>query len=695
MTAASSRLRTVRGACPHDCPDTCSMRVTVDAKGRAVKVSGDPHHEPTGGFLCAKVNRYLDRTYSPDRILRPMVRVGRKGEGRFEPTDWSTALDRVAERLGEVAARDPRAILPYSYSGTLGLVQNGSMDHRFFHRLGASRLDRTICSTCGSEALDTVLGARLGPDPSDVPLAKTIIAWGTNTLTSNVHLWPRIKKARAAGARFVVIDPVRTRTAERADQWIGIHPGTDAALALGIIHVLFRDGRADRDYLDRACRGADALEREARAHWPAPRVTEITGVDEPTIEALASELADDPRVLIRLNYGMQRHAGGGASVRALVALASVLGAWRHPGCGALLSTSGAFPRNTLALARPDLMPDPPPRTLNMSRLGEALDLRRTSDPPVEALFVYASNPAAVAPDQNAVRAGLAREDLFCVVHELFVTDTARYADVLLPATTQLEQWDIHTSYGHYDIVANRPSIAPRGEAVSNAELFRRLAARMGFEDPCFFDDDRAIMDQALIWSHPTMSGITVERLLNDGPQRLRLPRPFLPFAEPERPIDLAPEGLPFFVPTAEIGCAQREPASFPLALVSPPARHFLNSTFVNLSFARRDEPEPRLQMHPDDARAHDLSHGQSVRVSNDRGSFVARLEVTDGIRRRVVCAPSIWWTSMAHGERNANAVTSQRLTDVGRGATFYDCAVEVTAADQRSSFRTDSRPMRA
>lgn len=656
------------------------MRVTVE-NGRATKVSGDPDHETTRGFLCAKVNRYLDRTYSPDRLLHPMVRVGAKGEGKFERTDWDTALGLVAERLREVAARGPERILPYSYSGTLGLVQNGSMDHRFFHRLGASQLDRTICSTCGSEALDRVLGQRVGPDPVDVGRAETVLLWGTNTLTSNVHLWPVLRDAQARGARLVAIDPVRTRTAERADQWLAVHPGTDAALALGLIHALFRDGRVDEAYLQRAAVGRDRLEREARERWSVERASAVCGVSAADIEALAARLAADPRVCIRLNYGLQRHAGGGAAVRAIVALATVLGAWQHPGCGALLSTSGAFPKDGDRLARPDLMPAPRPRTVNMSQLGAALDPTVTSDPPVDALFVYASNPAAVAPDQNRVRAGLAREDLFCVVHELFMTDTARYADVLLPATTQLEQWDIHTSYGHYYVTANRPSIEPLGEAVSNAELFRRLAGRMGFTEDCFADDDRAIMDQAFRWDDPRMAGITVERLLDEGPLRLNLPRPFTPFADPRRPIDLAPAELPLYVPPVEIGTAEEAPARYPLALVSPPAHHFLNSTFVNLRFARRDEPEPRLQMNPADADLRRLSSGRRVRVFNDRGAFVARLEVTEAVRPRVVCAPSIWWTSLTEDDRNANAVTSQRLTDVGRGATFYDCAVDVAASE--------------
>ncbi len=669
-------VRVVRGACPHDCPDTCAMLVTVDASGRATRVRGDPDHATTQGFLCAKVNRYLDRTYSPDRILVPQIRTGAKGEGRFRPATWEEALDRIAQNLGPLIERRPEAVLPYSYSGTLGLVQNGSLDRRFFHAIGASLLDRTICSTCGSETLDAVLGRREGPDITDLPRAKTIIGWGTNTLTSNVHLWPFVRKARERGARFVVIDPVRTRTAERADAWIAPHPGTDGALALGLTHLLFKADRVDRDFLETQCTGSTAFESEADA-WTPERTAQVTGIDVSVIRGLAADLGDDPRVAIRLNYGLQRHAGGGAAVRAILALASALGAWKHPGCGALLSTSGAFPVNR-ALGRPDLLPDPRPRTINMNRLGAALDPAATR-PPVDALFVYASNPAAVAPDQNAVLDGLRRESLFCVVHELFMTDTARFADVLLPATSQLEQWDVHKSYGHLDIVLNQPSIAPLGEAVCNTELFRRLARRLGLTEPALFDEDAALIEQAFDWDHPRLEGISVDRL-RSGPMRLRVPSPYLPFASPaDDGRKIALDGLPgpWFVAPEEVGTAETAAGSDRLALISPPAHHFLNSSFANLPFARRDEPEPRLLMHPEDATARSLADADLVEVKNARGAFIARVSVTDGIRRGTVCAPSVWWLKHTPSHRNANAVTSQQLTDVGRGATFYDCAVRV------------------
>lgn len=689
----SAKLQVLRAVCPHDCPDTCSIQVTVDpTTGRAVKVRGDPEHETTGGFLCVKVNHYLDRTYSPERLLHPMKRVGPKGEGRFERISWDEALETIGTRLQEIAARDPEAILPYSYSGTLGLIQNGSMDHRFFHRLGASQLDRTICASCGTEALNQTIGWRVGPDPTTFRYAKHIILWGTNTLTSNVHLWPFIREAREAGAKLVVIDPVRTRTAERADQWIPVRPGADAALALGMMHVLFRDGLADRDYLARYSEAPEALEAKVRADWSPAAAAAECGVPASVIERLAHEYASAKPSIIRLNYGMQRHHGGGTAVKAIVTLPTVIGAWRDVGGGALLSTSGAYPSQRDKLARPDLMPTRPdgtePRLINMNELGRALDPSQTRDPKVECLFVWCANPAASNPDQEAVLRGLAREDLYTVVHELFMTDTARHADILLPATSQLEQTDLHKSYGHLDVLLNDPAIAPLGEAVSNTELFRRLAHRMGFTEPCFSDSDEVLLGQAFDWDHPAMRGISLEALRAHGPQRLAYEAPFAPFKEggffraphgkaklaghDDTPLFVAPREVPETAPASKDGL---------LALISPPAHHFLNSSFGNLRFAAQAEVEPTLQIHPEDAGPRDIQDGARVQVRNERGAFQATARVTDGVRPGVVSAPSVWWPSKSEGGRNANAVTSQALTDLGGGATFYDCAVRVSRID--------------
>src|ERR671923_918189 len=490
-------MQIVRGACPHDCPDTCAMLVTV-VEGRATKVAGDPDHPFTQGFLCTKVNRYVERTYHPERLLRPLRRVGRKGEGRFEPISWDAALDEIAEGLTSIARspEGPEAILPYSYAGTMGYVQSSSMDRRFFHLLGASKLDRTICSMAGTMGMRMTIGANIGADGEGIPESDLILLWGTNTLTSNPHLWPFVLRAREKGARVIAIDPIRTRTADQCDEWIAIRPGTDAALALGMMHVLFAEGMEDRDYLERYTLGEARL-RERVREYPPSRVATITGIDEARIVDLARRYGRSRAAFIRVNYGLQRHKGGGMAVRTIACLPAIVGHWRRPGGGVQLSTSANFQFDKRALERPDL--SPPVRTINMIRLGEALTTPDAGigGPPVRALVVYNSNPAAVAPDRGTVRRGLARDDLFTVVLEHFQTDTADYADILLPATTQLEHYDVHRSYGHLYVLGNNPAIAPVGESLPNSEVFRRLAARMGFDEPCFRDSDEDLCRIAL------------------------------------------------------------------------------------------------------------------------------------------------------------------------------------------------------
>ena len=681
----------VRAACPHDCPDTCAMLVTVE-DGRAVGVRGDPEHPFTNGFLCTKVSRYHERTHSPDRVLHPMRRVGRKGEGRFERVSWDEALDEIAGRFAEIAASEdgPEAILPYSYAGTMGLVQGESMDRRFFHRLGASLLARTICATAGSEGWAATVGASIGTDPEQFHKARLIVLWGTNTLTSNVHLWPRILDARKAGAEIVAIDPYRNRTAAAADRWLAIRPGTDAALALAIAHVAFRDGLADRDYLERYTIGADLFERRA-AEWSPARAAAVTGLAVDEIEWLARRYAVVRPAAIRLNYGLQRHAGGGSAVRAIAALPAVTGAWRDAGGGALLSASGVFDIDKSALARPDLIRGNP-RTINMVRLGEALLEAR---PPVRAVYVYNSNPAAVAPDQAKVLEGLGREDLFTVVHEQFQTDTADYADLLLPATTQLEHFDVVKPYGHFSLMCNTPAVAPQGEARPNSEVFRLLAARMGFDEPCFRETDREIAAAAIRSTHPRMAGISLEALEERGWARVEVPDDWAPFAEGGFPTPsgkcelyserLAAAGfdpLPCYVPPRE--SAEVSPdlaARYPLALISPPAHSFLNSTFANGRRGLAAEREPSLLIHPTDAAARGVEAGAYVVAFNDRGRVRLRAVVSRDVREGVVVAPSVWWNKLSPDGTNVNQTTSQAVTDLGGGATFYDNLVEVARVD--------------
>ncbi len=684
----------IRGACPHDCPDACSTLVTVE-HGRATRIQGDPDHPFTSGFLCAKVNRYLERTYHRDRLLTPLRRVGPKGRGQFAPASWDEALDAIAGRLNDIIASPdgPQAILPYSYAGTMGLVQGGSMDRRFFHLLGASKLDRTICSTAGSVGMQMTVGANVGADGEGLPQSDLVLLWGTNTLTSNPHLWPFVRQARENGASIIAIDPIRTRTADQSDEWIGIRPGTDAALALAMMHVIFAEGLQDDDYLARYTLGVDQLRERAREYPPA-RVAAITGITEETIVALSRRYGRAKAAFVRINYGLQRHGGGGMAVRTIACLPAVTGHWRRAGGGVQLSTSANFNFNKHALQRPDLSPQV--RTVNMIRLGDALTRpdAGVGGPPVKAMIVYNSNPAAVAPDRGEVLRGLAREDLFTVVLEHFQTDTADWADWVLPATTQLEHWDIHFSYGHLYVPLNRPAIAPMGEAKPNSEIFRLLASRMGMNHSVLRDDDLTLIRQALDTPHEHMKGVSFDALMEKGWVRLNLPSPHLPFAEGNFPTPsgkcelysdrlkaMGLDPLPTFTPPHEF--PENVPAlaaRYPLTLISSPRHQFLNSTFVNVD-SLRFHAEPELALHERDAARRGIVDGMRVVVANDRGHFTAVARVGDGLREGVVWAPSIWWTKLAADGANANDTTSQRETDLGHGPVFYDNLVEVSPAD--------------
>ncbi|MFM6986399.1 MAG: molybdopterin-dependent oxidoreductase [Hydrogenophaga sp.] len=679
---SSAASLTVRGACPHDCPDTCALLTTVE-NGVAVRVQGNPDHRPTDGALCTKVSRYTERSYHPERILTPLKRVGPKGSGRFEPVGWDEALDDIAARLQAIAARDPQAILPYSYAGTMGLVQGEGMAARFFHRLGASLLDRTICASAGSEGLVHTLGGKLGMKVQFFAEARLILIWGSNSIASNLHFWRLAQQAKRDGARLVCIDPRRTETADKCHEHIALRPGTDAALALALMHELIVHDWLDHDYLARHTLGWEAL-RERALQWPPARAAEVCGVPVEQIERLARDYGTTRPAAIRLNYGMQRVRGGGNAVRAIACLPALTGAWRHRAGGLLLSASGHFPVDRATLHRPDLLAGRTPRTINMSTIGDDL-LRDTAPgfgPKIEALIVYNSNPVAVAPESPKVVQGFAREDLFTVVLEHFQTDTADYADYVLPATTQLEHWDIHTSYGHTDVLLNRPAIAPLGQARTNTDVFRALALRMGFTDACFADNDEVLCRQAL------GTAVNFQQLLDQGFATLTLPD--APFAEGGFPTPsgqceffsarLAAQGLDGLPDHLTNHEAAGSDAQHPLAMISPPARNFLNSSFVNVKSLRDIEGEPLLEIHPDDAAIRHLSSGQMVRVFNDRGSYRCRVQVSTRARPGVVNGLGIWWRKLGPDGTNVNELTSQRLTDLGRGPTFYDCLVQVQAA---------------
>jgi len=703
-TRVAARGPFVRGACPHDCPDTCALRVTVE-QGRVVRVEGDPDHPPTDGVLCTKVARYAERVHHPQRLTRPLRRVGPKGSGQFEPVDWDTALTEIAARLGAIAARDPQRIVPYSYAGTMGFVQGDGMAQRFFHALGASRLERTICASAGGDGLASVHGASVGMAVEQFENAELILLWGTNPITSSVHLWRRVQAAKRKGARVVAIDPFESDTAQKCDRWLAPRPGTDAALALAVAQVLISEDRIDHDWIARHTEGYAAFAERA-AQWPPERAAQVCGLTTDEILWLARTWGATQSAAIRVNYGVQRARGGSDAVRAIAALPALTGAWRAPAGGMLLSSSGWFPTKLNALQRPDLTPGWPhhlPRCVNMSAIGEALAVPASSAAsaiPIEALVVWNANPVAVAPDSESVIRGFARTDLFTVVLEQFQTDTADWADWVLPATTQMEHFDLHKSYGHTSVLVNHPAIAPLGDCLPNSEIFRRLARAMGLTDPALTEDDETIARSALDWSDPRLAGVTWPDLMAKGWAMLNVPTATNPFAAggfptPSGKLRLTDERLrargrdpvpdwqpPWESPEVDPELAKR----YPLQLISPPARNFLNTTFVNVASIRAREGAPECLIHPTDAADRGLADGTLVRIFNDRGAFSATLRVTPRTRPGVAVAPSIWWHRDAPRVpggpgRNVNAVTSQRLTEGGAGATFYDCRVEITALD--------------
>ncbi len=721
MTPVSSPFRVVHTVCSHDCPDSCAVLVTVNEEGRAVKVQGDPSQPVTNGFLCGKVAKYLDRVYSPERVLYPLrrkagVAKGQVARGReaevFERVSWDEALDAIAARLQQISdAHGPESVLPYSYAGTIGVLGYGSMDRRFFHRLGGSQLDRTICAEAGGVAWNLVYGKKLGTPTEDFSRAKLIVAWGGNIHGNNIHLWPMVQEARRAGARLIVIDPYRTRTAALADWHIAIRPGTDSALALGMMHVILREGLEDREYIAKMTHGFERLAERVRDYTPE-RVAAWTGMTAAEVEQLAREYARTRPAAIRANYGVQRGENGGTAMRAIAMLPALTGAWKYRGGGGQLSTSGAFGWDKKALERPDLALASPlgrgARVVNMSRLGHALtelgQKGATDGPPVHALFVYNSNPGAVAPNHNAVVRGMKRDDLFTVVHEQFFTDTTDYADYVLPATTFLEHKDVQGAYGHYFVQLSQQAIEPLGEARSNVWLFGELAQRMGFGESCFRDTPEEMIAQALglgADGHSTNAGmehITLEALEKEGHVALAFHRhpesePFKPYLEGPLPTPsgkvefysevLAEQGLdplPAFV-AAEESRWSKNAERFPLEFLSRKNDNYMNSTFANLDGHRKMEAETanKLEMHPVDAESRGIADGDAVRIFNDRGSLRLTARVDGSVPAGVVAA-RLDWAKLHPDGGNVNALTSERLTDLGRAATFYSTLVEVARA---------------
>ncbi|HEX9053075.1 MAG TPA: molybdopterin oxidoreductase family protein [Anaeromyxobacter sp.] len=663
-----------RSVCPYDCPDACGLVAEVE-DGRVARVRGDPDHPYSRGSLCPKMTGYERTVHSPDRLLHPLVRTGKKGEASFRRASWDEAIALVAARFREVAARDgAEAILPYSYAGSMGLVQrNAGMP--FFHRLGASRLERTICTPAQGAGWSAVMGETPGPSPEVARDSDLVVLWGINAVATNLHFVQRVKEARRRGARVILVETYANDTAPIADRTLLVRPGSDGALALAIVHVLAREGLADETFLARETVGWPALRARALAECSPEVASAATGLPAPEIVELARALGAARAPFIRVGGGPSRHANGAMNVRSVVALAAVLGAWDRKGGGCLASTHSAQAFDLAPLVREDLLPRPT-RLVNMNQLGHALTA--LADPPVRAMYVWCSNPAAVAPDQNAVLRGLAREDLFLAVHERFMTDTARFADVVLPATTSLEHADLYRAYGHYTVQRAAPAIPPLGEARSNWEVFRLLAAAMGFEEPLFRMTADEVIDALLArpspWRGPELAarlaeGKGIELAVPPGPRwrtasgKIQLENP----AEPE-PV---PRVLPSY---------QDQDGGGPLRLVTAPALHTLNSTFMDRPELRERNGGMTLKLSPADARARGLADGQRVLAWNGLGEVAFVLRVTDRVPPGVAVAEGVWWIAHAPGDRNVNALTSQRLTDRGQGSTFYDNRIDVRAA---------------
>ena len=706
---AGATQKTVLAACPHDCPDTCSMLVTVE-DDRVVKVRGNPDHPFTDGRLCVKINHYEERIHHADRVLHPLKRTGPKGSGQFTRITWQAALDEITGRWKKtIEEHGPTAILPYSYLGTEGILNGLNVGDPFFNKLGATISERTFCDSGACTGYIMTVGPTPGTDPESFVHSRYIILWACNTISTNLHHWPFLAEAQKRGAKIVVIDPVKTRTARQADWHIAIKPGTDGALAMAMINVVTTEGLVDKDYVENYTVGYAELAERAQAYTPE-RVAAITGISADDIRKLAREYATTRPSVIRIGVAVERHSGGGQTVRALTCLPALVGAWRDVGGGILQLPIWAFPVNWDKLMRQDWI-TPGTRVLNQWNLGAALNGELKLDPPIKSLFVYNANPAVVAPEQEKIFQGLAREDLFTVVSEHFITDTARYADIVLPATTQMEQHDIMFSWGHFYLSLNQQAISARGEAVPNTELFRRLAKAMGFDDPHFSRSDEQMAAESINWDSPAMAGISMQELKDKGYARLKLGTPdtYAPhaagnFPTPSGKVELkasmaaggnfvlplfrqgsnefqdgsAVDSLPCYVPPQEsLDTNQALGAKYPLNILTPKNHAFLNSGYANIARQLGHAGEQCVMLHPADARSRSIADGERVEVFNDRGRFEAEAQVTDDVRQGVVVAPLGYWPSASSNGRSGNVINSARYADIGRAPTFSDTLVEV------------------
>lgn len=674
--------------CPLDCPDTCGLLLHKE-NGKIVKVTGNPDHPVTQGAICNKVRNMAERVYHPERVLYPLKRVGAKGEGKFARITWDEAVAEISGRYKElIREHGPESIMPYSFYGNMGILSVDGMDRRFFHRLGTTQLQQGICNSAGNAGWKYTMGFGGGTSPEETVNAKLIIVWGGNLVSTNMHQVALIEKARKQGAQLVVIDVHRNRTGQRADWFIPLYPGTDSALALGIMHVLFERGLVNETFLERYTIGHAELREHVKQYTPE-RVSAITGVPAEDIVKLAVLFGETSPAYIHIGNGLQHHDNGGMNVRTISCLPALTGQWLVPGGGAYKSNGAYGKMNAAALERPDLRPNPGARTVSMNRLGEAL---LTLDPPIRALFVYCSNPAVVAPDTGKVERGLRREDLFTVVHDLFLTDTAKYADIVLPATSSFENTDLYSSYWHHYVQLQEPVIPARGESKSNVETFKLLAAAMGFEEEAFRDSEEDMIRQALQFPHnPYLQGVTLEKLQEQRFVKLNMEhqKDYLDnLKTPSGKIELYSAAmeraglppLPTYVPLREGYDGERRPGegdAYPLMFISPPNHSFLNSTFGNVEKLTALEKSPLLQIHPQDAAERGIEDGDEVTVWNDRGSYRVKTSVTDKMLPGIVVSQGLWWEQEDGRRTRANALTPDRLADLGGGAVFFSTVVNV------------------
>jgi anaerobic selenocysteine-containing dehydrogenase len=659
-----------RSVCPYDCPDTCGLLVEVK-DGKAVKVSGDPEHPFTRGTLCVKMNRYEETVHSPLRLTRPLLRTGVKGSGEFRPISWKEAIDRIAERWREIIHQyGAEAILPYSYAGTMGLLQRNA-GHPFFYKLGASRLDRTICSPAKEAGWRVVMGGTPAPHPDEVAESDLVILWGINAVATNIHFLHGVKKAKQKGATIWLIDTYQTITSSVVDQVFIVRPGSDGALALGLMHLLVRNDLVNHDFLVSHVQGFEELKEKILPDFPPEKVSVLTGLPKETLESMANAYGTAKNPFIRLGSGLSRYANGAMTIRAVVCLPALVGSYgkRGGGCLAGTNTAGAFEMDEVL--REDFMPKKT-RIINMNRLGWALN--ELNDPPVKSLYVYHSNPAAVTPDQNEVLKGLARENLFTIVHERFMTDTARYADIVLPSTSSLEHSDLYRSYGTYCIQRARAAIPPVGESKSNWEVFCLLAQGMGFDESFFRQSTDDLIDHLLLIPSRMREGIDQEAfsagkgveipLPSDARTRFKTPSGKIEILNPKES-----HPLPCYLsPYAR---------DYPFRLMTSPSFYALNSSFREREDLRKKEKATFLQMNPVDAEVKGMKEGDSVIAFNQLGEVSFTLQVTPKVPFGVVVAEGVWWLNHCPGPRSVNALTSQRLTDQGEGSTFYDNTVDV------------------